>query len=97
MSRWQTPKRPRGGRSEAAQFYLNAHPGCEACGIVEASEVHHVITRATGGPDEGWNFLALCMVCHRVWHMIGRKAFSGRYPALTDKIKAACKRMGRKF
>ena len=91
------PKTPRGRRSDAMQFYMNAHVGCEACGIVQSQEGHHILTRATGGPEEDWNFLALCHVCHYVWHNIGRKAFAERYPHLAPKIKEAVKRGGRKW
>lgn len=91
------PKRPRRGRSDTAQFYLNAHPACEACNIIEAQEVHHILTRATGGPDENWNFLALCRADHMIFHQLGRRAFAQRFPALAQKIEEACKTGGRKF
>jgi hypothetical protein len=91
------PKHPRGRRSDQLQFYMNAHPTCEACGIVESRDGHHIVTRATGGLEEDWNYLALCVVCHTTWHNIGRKSFAARYPHLDTKIKESVKRHGRKW
>jgi len=84
-------------RTKDEQMYINTHPSCEACGIIESKEYHHIITRATGGPSEDWNALALCTICHNVWHMNGRKTFCQRYPKLEPKVRDACKRLGRKF
>lgn len=76
---------------------MNLHPVCEACGIVESREYHHIVTRATGGQSIFENALALCTVCHMTWHQIGRKSFCFRYPKLEAKVKAACKLYGRKY
>lgn len=83
-------------RSDSMQFYINAHPRCEVCG---ASPVdgHHIISRRTGGAEEPWNYLALCRVCHTIFHMLGRYSFSLRFPMFYEKIKAACEREGRVF
>jgi len=83
-------------RSDVMQFYLNAHPNCEVCGspIVQG---HHIITRATGGVEEYWNYLALCPVDHTIFHAIGRYSFALRFPQLSDKIEEACRLSGRKF
>ena len=83
-------------RSDLMQFYLNAHPNCETCGH-PTEEGHHIITRKSGGPEEEWNYLALCKVCHMVFHSIGRYSFALRYPVVYDKIKEACEKMGRVF
>ena len=91
------PKRPRSRRSDAFQFHMNAHPFCEACGIVESRDAHHIITRQSGGAEESYNCLALCVVCHSVFHKIGRKAFAFRYQHLSAKIQEACQRQGRKW
>ena len=90
-------KHPYSRRTDQAQFYFNAHPYCEACRLVEARDLHHIITRATGGAEENENYLSLCSVCHTTWHNIGRRAFAARYPHLEAKIQEACKRQGRKF
>jgi 5-methylcytosine-specific restriction endonuclease McrA len=83
-------------RGDMMSFYLNAHPCCEICG---ASPVdgHHIISRATGGVEEEWNYLALCRVDHAVFHMMGRYSFAQRYPQFEEKIKTACENMGRVF
>ena len=94
---FKPPKTARRGRSDAAQFYLNAHRICEACHLIDAQEVHHILTRASGGPDENWNFLALCKYDHNGFHDQGRRSFAERFPHLADKIKEACKTGGRKF
>jgi 5-methylcytosine-specific restriction endonuclease McrA len=83
-------------RSEMATFYLNAHPKCETCDHT-AEEIHHIISRKSGGPDEEWNWLALCKYCHAGFHSIGRYSFAVRYPSATAKIKDACERAGRVF
>ncbi len=91
------PKHPRSRRSDAFQFHMNAHPICEACRIVESYHAHHIVTRQTGGAEEDYNCLALCVVCHKEAHYMGRRSFAARYPHLEAKIKEACKRQGRKF
>jgi len=78
-------------------MYMNIHPACESCGIIESREYHHILSRATGGPSEDWNALALCVSCHQVFHMNGRKTFCARFPKLEAKVKAACQKLGRKF
>ena len=83
-------------RSSEGQFYMNAHADCEVCGH-PAEELHHLITRKSGGPDEPWNWLALCRYCHAGFHSIGRYSFALRYPQVYDKIKSVCEKMGRTF
>ena len=78
-------------------MYMNLHPACEACGVIESQEYHHIVTRATKGPSEDWNALALCRACHTTWHTEGRKRFTVRYPRVEAKVMAAVKRMGRKW
>ena len=75
---------------------MNAHPECEACGF-PSEELHHIISRRSGGLDEEWNWLALCKVCHSIFHNSGRVTFCKRFPHLEDKVKAACDAMGRVF
>lgn len=83
-------------RSEEGSLYMNLHPHCEACGF-QSEELHHILTRRSGGPDMDWNWLALCKACHVVFHTVGRYSFAMRYPLTMEKIKAACEHMGRKF
>jgi 5-methylcytosine-specific restriction endonuclease McrA len=83
-------------RSELGQFYVNRNPACEICGHT-TEELHHIISRKTGGLEEEWNYLALCRYCHNGFHSIGRYSFAVRYPSVYDKIKTACENMGRVF
>ena len=48
----------RGARSSPA------FPWCQDCGLVPATEVHHVVSRAAGGGDEPGNLRSLCHSCH---------------------------------
>ena len=50
--------------------YWQHHPSCEICGQ-ESQPPHHCRTRGSGGPDEAWNLLALCVQHHRMAHNIG--------------------------
>jgi len=44
--------------------YIEAHPNCERCGK-PATDVHHVIPFAVGGPElDPDNLMALCDECH---------------------------------
>ena len=83
-------------RSDLGTFYMNAHPLCETCDH-PSEELHHIISRKSGGADEEWNWLALCKYCHAGFHSIGRYSFAMRYPSATAKIKDACERVGRVF
>lgn len=38
-------------------------PWCSAMGTGRL-QVHHVVPRALGGPDAGWNLISLCTACH---------------------------------
>jgi hypothetical protein len=69
---------------------------CEICGRMPV-EGHHIITRKTGGEEEGWNYLALCTYDHALFHSMGRYSFAQRFPQFEDKIREACERMGRTF
>jgi 5-methylcytosine-specific restriction endonuclease McrA len=83
-------------RSDAGTLYLNLHPHCEACGF-PSEQLHHILSRRSGGPDEEWNWMALCKCCHNNFHALGRASFAERYLATMDRIVLACERMGRKF
>jgi 5-methylcytosine-specific restriction protein A len=47
--------------------YLRAHPTCEDCGEVPATEVHHVNHQRPGDPGfyDPERLRALCNPCHR--------------------------------
>lgn len=37
----------------------------KGCRIKSNLEVHHIIPRSQGGPDDEWNLITLCRECHR--------------------------------
>jgi 5-methylcytosine-specific restriction endonuclease McrA len=82
-------------RSKAARDYADMHPFCEACWHGQTMDVHHILTKGSGGPDEEWNFLALCRLCHNEIHNQGRATFAAHSHGLHGKISEACDRMGR--
>lgn len=43
---------------------------CRKCGRAEHLHAHHIIGRADGGLDNLANLIALCVACHREWHMV---------------------------
>jgi len=53
------------GWSATRSAQLARAPWCQECGLVPATEVHHVISRAAGGGDEPGNLMSLCWACHR--------------------------------
>ncbi len=58
----QPPMPPGWAATRSAQ--LAAFPWCQDCGLVPATEVHHVVSRAAGGGDEPGNLRSLCRPCH---------------------------------
>lgn len=41
---------------------------CRGCGTSRSIEVHHIVYRSHGGPDEEWNLISLCQRCHGSAH-----------------------------
>lgn len=41
---------------------------CQVCGTTFAPEIHHIIYRSHGGPDEAWNLITLCKPHHQEAH-----------------------------
>lgn len=41
---------------------------CSICGTGWSPEIHHIIFRSQGGPDEAWNLITLCKVHHQEVH-----------------------------
>lgn len=80
---------------------IDDRPFCEVFACAERAERHHIISRGSGGSDEPYNILHLCLYHHRLgrdaYHYIGRATFAQRFPDLADKIKAACDMAGRKL
>ena len=44
------------------------HYRCRVCGTAQMVEVHHILFRSQGGPDEDWNLITLCKQCHMRAH-----------------------------
>jgi 5-methylcytosine-specific restriction endonuclease McrA len=76
--------------------YKGLHPGCEACREWTSDDAHHIVSEGSGGPTEVWNLLALCRVCHTIFHDVGWKKAIDRFPHLAGKVTAARIIMGRK-
>lgn len=41
---------------------------CRWCSSARNLEVHHITYRSSGGPDEDWNLITLCLECHQRVH-----------------------------
>jgi hypothetical protein len=41
---------------------------CTECGASQDLEVHHIVPRRLGGPDEPSNLVTLCAACHSRQH-----------------------------
>lgn len=54
--------------SNVFQRVLQKDKKCKAwgCGVIEGLEVHHIIPRSQGGPDEEWNLITLCHKHHNL-------------------------------
>lgn len=48
---------------------------CSICGSTWSPEIHHIIYRSHGGPDEAWNLITLCKSHHQEVHR-----YPKRYP-----------------
>lgn len=69
---------------------------CEACRERAGTDRHHIVSRGSGGPDEGWNVVQLCRFCHTHFHQIGWRKFNLRFPHLEPTVLNARRMMGRK-
>ncbi len=67
---------------------------CQACGSsgdickkgLPTNEAHHIKTRGSGGGDDWWNVLTLCVFCHKLWHS-NIRAFFRKAPFLVTYLK----------
>lgn len=55
---------------------------CALCGRADGLQIHHVVHRSQGGPNEPWNLVTLCPMCHQLAHG-ERPVFEG-YEYLKD-------------
>lgn len=76
-----TPQQVRRRKAEAEHRAMSKRvreeePWCQAHPRISTEEVfvpsaegHHILSRARGGPNERWNYLAVCWSCHRWIHV----------------------------
>ena len=67
---------------------------CAVCASPGA-DVHHIVSRGSGGGDVPYNLLHLCRKCHTEVHIIGWVAFGRKYPRVYGKIMNAREIAGR--
>ncbi len=59
---------------------------CVICGN-SPSQVCHIRSKGSGGPDELWNLLPMCFEHHRKQHDIGIRQFIKKYPVYLIALK----------
>lgn len=55
---------------------------CVLCGRADGLQIHHVTPKSQGGPDESWNLVTLCPMCHQLAH--GERPVYEGYEYLRD-------------
>lgn len=50
-------------------YYRDFHQ-CRKCKARKNLQLHHVLPRRLNGPDEEFNLVTLCQLCHTMWHKI---------------------------
>ena len=53
---------------------------CFACGSPPPNDAAHIRSKGAGGPDEGFNLMALCRGCHQRQHRLGFDRFLLAHP-----------------
>lgn len=63
------PRKRRPGMDLALRKEVRQRDGdhCRFCGVV-GQQVHHIVYRSSGGPDEPSNLILLCAECHAIVH-----------------------------
>ena len=56
---------------------------CCVCGS-SPSDPAHIKTVGSGGPDESFNLISLCRICHGTQHKIGFFAMCKKHPILLN-------------
>lgn len=56
--------RARTHRSTWAELHARKGGPCRTCGSIGRTELHHLLSKARGGPNEAWNLCSLCPDCH---------------------------------
>lgn len=55
--------RARTHRTTWAELHARKGGACRLCGALPY-QLHHLLSKARGGPNEAWNLCALCQDCH---------------------------------
>ncbi len=75
------PKAPRMTPRESKQGYERVAERsfglCEACGVRQATQMHHRLHRSHGGDERVTNLLHLCLWCHGEAHQHERRYADG--------------------
>lgn len=50
------------------QVYRRDGWRCALCDSTRGLHCHHVVKRSQGGPNEEWNLITLCTICHATIH-----------------------------
>ncbi len=50
------------------QVYRRDGYRCALCDSTRGLHCHHVVKRSQGGPNEEWNLITLCSICHSTIH-----------------------------
>lgn len=61
-----------------------SYQACIVCGQngENMTTYHHIRTRKSGGTDETYNLMPLCLRCHNEVHKIGIVSFSKKHPSV---------------
>lgn len=59
---------------------------CSVCGKKGPNDASHIKSRGSGGPDEPWNIVSHCRLCHIKWGRLGWKKFIEKHPAFGMKL-----------
>lgn len=51
---WQTRRK----------HHRQQEPKCQVCGTIEDLDVHHIVPIMSGGTNDEWNLMTLCVSCH---------------------------------
>lgn len=60
--------------------YQSQEPCLVCATTTQQRTYHHVKSRGSGGGDEAWNLLSLCLRCHNEIHKLGINSFAKKYP-----------------
>lgn len=63
-ARSRTRGRKRANAADWRKLHAAKGGACRACGTTDRYELHHLLSRARGGPDAFWNLVPLCTDCH---------------------------------